>query len=209
MDQTGVSPQLSLENVPSGDRLAARRGFIAWRQQIAPELRSQWDVLLCERLWLLLEQQFSGDAQPVIAAYWPIRAEPDLISLYRRIWARGWRLALPRVLGKDQPLEFGLMSPQSRLITAGFGVKIPDPFETVAPDLLVIPCVAFRADGYRLGYGGGFYDRTLALRPVPAIGVGYDGCEWSDWQPRPHDKRLTRLVTQSRSLPATFAPDTN
>ncbi len=196
-----MSSQLSLENGGNGDRLAARSRFIAWRQQIAPELRAPWDLMLCESLWQLLLNRFATHIEVVIGAYWPIRAEPDLLALYRRIWSRsGWQLALPKVLGKDQALAFGRLLQGGELRAAGFGVLVPEPFAVVQPDILIVPCVAFRADGYRLGYGGGYYDRTLAARAVPAIGVAYDPTEWSDYVPQSHDLKLDQIVTPSRTL---------
>lgn len=200
-----VSQQLSLENGRNGDRLAARSRFIAWRQQIPPELQARWDLLLCESLWKLLLELFVNRPELVIGAYWPIRSEPDLLALYRRIWAKpGWQLALPKVIGKDQALLFGRMSEGGHLRRGSFGVSIPEPFEPVQPDLLIIPCVAFRADGYRLGYGGGYYDRTLAAKALVSIGVAYDETEWPGYEPQSHDCKLGRVVTPSRTLTSLF-----
>jgi 5-formyltetrahydrofolate cyclo-ligase len=219
-----VNPQLSLENGENGDRSSARRRFIAWRQQITPDLRAQSDALLCESVWRLLHTLIAQSGTVVIGAYWPIQAEPDLRPLYDRIWQLGaqadWQLALPKVIGKDQPLVFGRLLRGGALRLAGFGVQIPEPFVAIEPDLLIIPCVAFRADGYRLGYGGGYFDRTLAQRSLadgtladhfradapPAarglrtIGVAYDECEWPDYQPQAHDRKLDWLVTPSQTL---------
>jgi 5-formyltetrahydrofolate cyclo-ligase len=209
-----VSPQLSLENGENGDRSSARRRFIAWRQQIAPDLRAQSDALLCESVWRLLHSLITQSNTGVIGAYWPIQAEPDLRPLYDRIWQLGapadWQLALPKVIGKDQPLVFGRLLRGGALRPAGFGVQIPEPFVAIEPDLLIIPCVAFRADGYRLGYGGGYFDRTLAdntrtdatraARGLRTIGVAYDECEWPAYQPQAHDRKLDWLVTPSRTL---------
>ncbi len=208
MIEPPVSPGLSLDNGANGDRSAARRRFIAWRQQIAPELRAQWDALLCESLWGLLQTQLASPAKPVIGVYWPIQAEPDLRPLYERIWqsaqSSDWQLALPKVLGKDKPLVFGRLLADGALRSAGFGVQIPEPFEPIEPDLLIIPCVAFRADGFRLGYGGGYYDRTLAARALRTIGVAYDGSEWPAYEAQPHDRQLDWLLTPSRTRTSLF-----
>lgn len=199
------SASLSNENVPGGDRSAARQRFIACRQQIAASEREAWDRLLCLRLRELFEEHFAvllarREPPAIVAIYSPIRAEPDLRVASEWLRSQGVRLALPRVVGRAQPLEFGLFEHDTALRTASFGVRVPDPFILVQPHLLIIPCVAFRPDGYRLGYGGGFYDRTLAAQPVPSIGVAYDNGQWLDWQTEPHDRQLDWIVTPTRTL---------
>ncbi len=126
------------------------------------------DTLLCQQL---LEADLLQSADN-IGVYLPIRSEPDLSACYAQWRAQGRRLALPVVTGKNEPLTFRVWEAGALLRTAAFGVQVPETDETVVPDVLVIPCVGFRVlDGrpYRLGYGGGFYDRTLAL---PAFRTG-------------------------------------
>ena len=69
------------------------------------------------------------------------------------------------------------------------------------PDLLIVPCVGFDSRGYRLGYGGGHYDRTLSRHPVKTVGVAWDACELSDFVPGAHDRPLDVIVTESRVMP--------
>lgn len=197
------SGSLSNEIAAAGDRPAARRWFLAWRQQIDASQRREWDLAIVERAWqwLLSKCPSAVSAQahrPVVAVYWPIQAEPDLRPLFERIWQAHWTVALPVVRARDQPLIFGVHEPEGPLRTAGFGVQIPLQIVPAEPDVLVIPCVAFRSDGYRLGYGGGYYDRTLALRSVVTLGVAYDGCEWPEFEPQSYDRRLDAIVTPSR-----------
>ena len=134
----------------------------------------------------------------MLALYWPIRGEPDPRPWLPVLAQLGWRFALPRVAGQGLPLEFGRWTPGQPMRAAGFGLMLPDPFELVLPDALVIPCVGFDARAYRLGYGAGFYDRTLEARPVPAIGVAYDGCELSSFEAHTHDRPLDCVLTETR-----------
>ena len=76
-----------------------------------------------------------------------------------------------------------------------FGIAVPEPFEPVRPALLVIPCVGFDRRGWRLGYGGGFYDRTLAGLDAAAVGVAFEEAEVDGFAPQPHDRRLDAVVT--------------
>lgn len=203
MIEPPISGSLSNENGVAGDRIAARRRFLAWRQQIGEAERRQWDTAIVERVWQWLNDPSASPARhadrlPVIAAYWPIQSEPDLRELFERIWDAGWTLALPVVRKRAQPMAFSVYLRNGPLRTAGFGVQVPEQFVETRPDVLVAPCVGFRADGYRLGYGGGYYDRTLAELSVATVGVAYDGCEWPAYVPQAHDRRLDRIITPSR-----------
>ncbi len=81
-----------------------------------------------------------------------------------------------------------------------WGAALPDPFEPVTPTLLLVPCVGYSEGGLRLGYGGGFYDRTLASLRVPTIGLAYDACEVTDLAPEPHDVPMDCIITEQRIL---------
>jgi 5-formyltetrahydrofolate cyclo-ligase family protein len=116
------------------------------------------------------------------------------------------------VTGRNEPLTFRVWDAEAPLRTAAFGVQVPETDETVVPDVLVIPCVGFQVlDGrpYRLGYGGGFYDRTLALpafRTTGSVGVAYDQAETSSWAPDVWDMPLSMLLTPSRCIVAMASP---
>lgn len=193
-----------MESAPSiprtlsdGSRDFERKRLIAWRQSLDPHQRGQADLQIGERLaQIVLARRPAG----VLALYWPIRGEPDLRGGLVSLIESGWRLALPSVTGRDRPLEFGRWTPGQAMRAVSFGLMLPDPFEPVLPDLLVIPCVGFDRRGYRLGYGAGFYDRTLAERPVPTVGVAYDGCELAAFAALPHDRALDWVVTETRTL---------
>ena len=122
-----------------------------------------------------------------------------------RLQHQGWRTCLPVVIAAEQPLVFRAWSPGQKLVPGMWDIPIPDDSaEEVLPDVLLVPMLAFDAKGYRLGYGGGFYDRTLeklrALKTVTAIGVAY-GAQMVDEVPRgPHDAPLDYVMTEEETL---------
>lgn len=138
-----------------------------------------------------------------LGAFLPIRGEPDLRGLLAQWVARGGMVGLPRVPQVAGPLDFGRWTPGVTLVYDRFGVANPEPFEEVTPDLLIVPCVGFDARRFRLGYGGGYFDRTLARYPGRAIGVAYDGAEISEFRAAAHDVALSEIVTERRNLRAT------
>lgn len=137
----------------------------------------------------------------IAAGYWPMRDELDVRPSMLRLTAAGWRLALPVVVGRERPLAFRAWTPGDALRPAAFGQSEPDTDRpAVVPDLLLVPLLAFDSDGWRLGYGGGFYDRTLAaLRgqgtPV-AVGVAFAGQAVAAVPHGPLDQRLDWVVTE-------------
>ena len=139
------------------------------------------------------------------SGYWPMRDEIDVRPLMRRLGAAGWRFALPVVLGAGRPLLFRSWSEGDVLVQAAFGQFEPAVHRpVVTPDLLLVPLLAFDRRGGRLGYGGGFYDRTLAaLRAAGApiaMGVGYAGQERDSVPQGPHDQRLDWVLTEREAL---------
>ncbi len=146
-----------------------------------------------------------------LAVYWPIRGEPDLRECYGRWHAAGIALALPAVPRPAHALAFLRWRPGDPMAPGAHGVPVPRAGVPVRPDALVVPCVGFDARGYRLGYGGGYYDRTLQALPVPAIGVCHDDAELAGFVPGPHDRPLDAIVTGRRriaSLPPPCAHET-
>jgi 5-formyltetrahydrofolate cyclo-ligase len=116
----------------------------------------------------------------------------------------GYRVAAPVVTGKGQPLAFREWEPGCRTERGGFGVRLPADGEALEPDLLLVPLLAFDAQGFRLGYGGGFYDRTLealrAVRPVTAIGLAYAAQQLPHVPHGPRDQRLDAVATEAGLL---------
>jgi 5-formyltetrahydrofolate cyclo-ligase len=125
----------------------------------------------------------------------PEEADPSL--LLARLVELGCQAAFPRVTARDQPLEFHHVPDGDVLEPGSFG--IPEPLShwpRARPDLLLVPLLAFDADGHRLGYGGGFYDRTLALLKVPAIGIAFVGQEVVALPHDIHDAKLDAVLTE-------------
>jgi len=143
----------------------------------------------------------------ILGLYWPVRGEPDLVAWLAAL-TTGTVLALPVVDGPAQPLRFVAWRPGDPMVPGAYRIPRPAAGPTVVPDALVVPCVGFDARCHRIGYGGGFYDRTLAAasasrvggrRPV-AIGVAFDELEVADVTPEMHDVALDAVVTPTRVM---------
>jgi len=137
----------------------------------------------------------------IVSGYSAFRDEADPKPLLLALAARGHALALPAITGKAEALRFHRWQPEDVLARHAFGVQEPHPSaEIVLPDVLLVPLLAFDASGHRLGYGGGYYDRTLALlraqKAVTAIGIAYAGQEMAALPHEPHDQRLDAILTE-------------
>ncbi|WP_417584553.1 5-formyltetrahydrofolate cyclo-ligase [Pelagibacterium sp.] len=136
----------------------------------------------------------------VVALYWPIRDEIDCKPLLTRLMDSGQKVALPVVLDENEPLELRLWEDGQALYPSGFGTLAPaDSAPVVDPDIVVIPLLAFDKLGTRLGYGKGYYDRTLAALCKKPLLVGYAfSAQELDFIPRlAHDLPLDLLVTEN------------
>jgi 5-formyltetrahydrofolate cyclo-ligase len=147
----------------------------------------------------------------LVSGYWPLGSELDPRPCLRRLAARGHRLALPRMQGPGQPLAFHLWREDDPLTAGGFGVMQPDPAAPrVAPDVLLVPLLAFDRRGHRLGYGRGYYDRSLrGLRQAGgarlAIGLAFALQEVDEVPVAPFDEPLDAVITEAalhRGAPA-------
>jgi 5-formyltetrahydrofolate cyclo-ligase len=156
---------------------------------------------------LALRDRYLAAFQPragmVVSAFWPMPGELDLRPLLEALHARGCVCALPVVVSRHAPLVFRTWEPGVALVTSRFGIAEPGAERPEArPEHALVPLLAFDDEGYRLGYGGGFYDRTLAaLRadvagPFVAIGVGLEAQRRPSLPREPFDQRLDWLVTE-------------
>jgi 5-formyltetrahydrofolate cyclo-ligase len=136
----------------------------------------------------------------VVAGYWPMADEIDPIPLMAALAARGCRLCLPRVVGKGLALEFGAWAPGGELQPGPHKTRQPTG-ALVIPTLLLVPLLAFDRRGFRLGYGGGYYDRTLAaLRAagsVRAVGLAYGAQAMERLPTDPWDQPLDMILTET------------
>lgn len=186
-------------------RKAERERLLAARAALSPESRAQQTAAMAADL----ERLIPGDAPQTVSAYWPIRAEPDLRAWMRSRSEGGTRIALPVALALGQPLMFREWRPGARLAHGLWRIPYPADGAEVTPTVVLAPVVGFDGLCYRLGYGGGFFDRTLAvLRPRPlVIGVGYGCGAIRTIFPQPHDIPMDWIVTgASPARPRTAAP---
>lgn len=156
---------------------------------------------VCRRLL----ESLAIPAEAAVSGYWPLRDELDPRPILSALAARGQRLCLPVVVEAGAALAFRAWRPDTPLEPAAFGTEVPGPdCPVVEPDILLVPLLAFDRRGYRLGYGGGFYDRTLAAlrgrRPVVAVGLAFAAQEVAEVPVEAGDEALDRIVTDREVL---------
>lgn len=137
-----------------------------------------------------------------VSGFSAIRDEISPLKLLKVLHGQGHVLALPAMQGKGLPLVFRKWAPGDAMSPAVWGIAEPLPTaEVVEPDVVLVPLLAFDARGYRLGYGGGFYDRTIArlraMKPVVAVGIAYDEQEVDAVPHADYDERLDWVLTPS------------
>ncbi len=175
-------------------RKAERERLIARRLALDSGDRRAWSEKIAARL----EDLIGEVAGVTVSAYWPFRGEPDLRALIERIVARGGRGALPVVVERGRPLIFRAWTPGDALERGVWNIPVPADGAEVTPDVVIAPVVGFDTACYRLGYGGGFFDRTLAAMAArPRVfGVGYAQAAIPTIYPQPHDIPMDAVVTQ-------------
>ena len=145
----------------------------------------------------ILADYLAGQGGKVLSGYMPMRTEIDPLPAMA---AHQGAVGVPVIIGKGQALRFREWSPGARMIEGAFKALIPEEGVWVEPEVLIVPLLAFDARGYRLGYGGGFYDRTLeglrAKGPVLAVGFAFAAQEVAEVPTEPTDQRLDALVTE-------------
>jgi 5-formyltetrahydrofolate cyclo-ligase len=185
----------------SGDLLDQKRRA----RTAANSARLQAHKTLGDRAGLMLAQHelpiARKDGSGSVSGFYPYQAEINVLPLLARLVSEGWQTALPVVMAKGEPLTFRAWAPGE---PTGRGIwDIHVPIETapeLKPDVLLVPMLAFDRRGYRLGYGGGFYDRTLAelrkLKLVVAIGVAYAMQEMEEVPVASYDEPLDWILTE-------------
>ncbi len=177
-------------------RRAKRAVLIERRLAVPPAERAARS----EAITAALAQALPSCPGTLIGFYWPFKGEYDPRSLVRSLHAKGARLALPVVVEKARPLIFREWWPGIAMIRGVRNIPVPAASQPVAPDVLLVPVVGFDRRGYRLGYGGGYYDRTLAAMPAKprAVGVGFGFSQIATIYPQPHDIAMDLIVTDHR-----------
>jgi 5-formyltetrahydrofolate cyclo-ligase len=177
----------------------------AWRRTQRTELLARRVAIPkherdCQRDRIVAHLQSAGFdlAGHLIGFYWPFKGEIDLRPFVRALVRNGASAALPVVVERAAPLEFWTWQPGMRLARGIWDIPIPEARAPVEPTALLVPLVGFDAEKYRLGYGGGYYDRTLAAmrsRPL-TIAVGQAACRLETIHPQPHDIAMDVIVTE-------------
>lgn len=179
-------------------RRTCRREMIARRELVGAAQHARWSAEIVKILRSTLE------IPQVCAFCWPIKHEPDVRAIVEYWVGLGARAVLPVVVADDAPLRFRAWTAQSVLQPDRYGIPTPIDGEWLSPDLILLPLNGFDAAGYRLGYGGGYFDRTLAaLSPRPlAVGVGFEINRLDSIRPEGHDQRLDWLVSEAGAFRA-------
>lgn len=184
---------------------------------VAPAKRDLRARMLTARVDMAREAPDAGDrlrdifltsvdppAGATVAAFWSMGAEIDTRPLMTALAAHGYPLALPAVVAPGRPLVFRAWRPGAALVAGGFGTSVPpETAAEVVPAVLIVPLLAFDRRGFRLGYGGGFYDRTIAAledRLHLTVGVAYAGQEVDRVPIARFDRRLDRIVTEREAI---------
>lgn len=179
-------------------KVLLRRQLLATRAALAPQQRAAWDAAIGDHLldW------WRGARPAVLGVYQALRGEPDLSAAYDALAQLGARLALPVVVARAAPLGFAEWVPGEALGRDQMGVAVPREVRAIeCPPALLVPCLGFNADHFRLGYGGGYYDRTLAMTPrAQTLGIAY-ACLQADFASAPHDVALDAIVTEQSMAP--------
>ncbi len=170
------------------------------RQSLAQEDCQQLSTAIQKNLLNHLSHLENID---IISFYWPFKGEPDLRPLMKNIASEGTRMALPVVAEKNTPLRFMAWQPGDPLKKGVLNIPIPEKETPVIPDVILAPAIGFDRQLYRLGYGGGYFDRTLATfkqRPEGqkphVIGIAHSAAELSTIHPEPHDIKLDVIITE-------------
>lgn len=177
-----------------------------WRKQERARLLDRRRAMVAEEhraasetIMRALLARLPPDGYGLIGCYWPFRREFNCVPYMREVLRGGGRVALPVVVSRGRPLEFRDWTEGAEMEKGVWNIPHPANGPPVRPSALVIPLVGFDAAGFRLGYGAGYYDMTLAAhdqRPL-AIGVGFEFSRLPTIHPQPHDRPMDVIITES------------
>lgn len=183
------------------ERHVMRRRLLERRLALATDDCARLSAMLCKNL----QESFPQLASMRVGFCWPVQNEPDLrplLSTWVAAKNTGFCALLPVVVEKNAALAFRVWTPQTTLLADRYGIPTPASGDFVLPEALLLPLNAFDAAGYRLGYGGGYFDRTLAalhergVRPL-SIGVGFELARVDSIHPEAHDQPLDAVITEA------------
>ncbi len=176
-------------------RNSKRKELLAMRLHANKDARQLWN----EHITRLLLQGFPPVSGLAVGFCWPYKDEFDARYVIRNWRMAGMKAALPEVVASKQPLQFRTWWPGAPMTAGVYGIPFPAGTDVVVPDIAIVPMNGFDEQGYRLGYGGGYFDRTLAAaapRPL-AIGVSFEILRLSTIYPQPHDIPMDFVVTEA------------
>ena len=180
-------------------RRGQRQRLIAQRQSLSSVERHRCGEVIAESL-----ESESKFCRGCVGFYWPLDGEIDLRPLMHRLSDRGVELALPVIVEKDQPMEYWVWDAQTRMRNQEtWHIPVPIERRLLVPSVLFVPLLGFDQQGYRLGHGGGYYDRTLAAlqyKPL-TVGIGYDFAKLETIYPQDHDVSMDMIVTEQGIVP--------
>ncbi|MFV9474795.1 5-formyltetrahydrofolate cyclo-ligase [Advenella sp. RU8] len=183
-----------------------RKSLTASRQALAASTRKQYSDQIRQHFMTWFRQFIQTHPQPScrIAGFWPIKEEPDLIPLLTELDQLGHEISLPCITALDSSLEFYRWTATTPLQPGKFNIPEPQLSEKSLPaDIILVPTLGFTRDGHRIGYGKGYYDRTLAKlhekgHAFIKIGIAWDEGEITvPYLPEPHDIPLDHILTPS------------
>jgi len=174
-------------------RKSTREALIAARMALTVKVRQEKGEKAKQNLLAAIDLK----KYPVLGIYWPMRGEIDVRDIARKHIEAGGSVGLPVVVEKAAPVEFWKWEPGMGMKRGVWNIPVPIKREVLIPDALVVPLVGFDSEQYRLGYGGGYYDRTIAaLAPRPfRVGLGFAEAELPTIYPQPHDIAMQLIVT--------------
>lgn len=134
----------------------------------------------------------------VLGLYWPIKGEIDCRGLAADLISQGWTITVPVINSETQCLDFAVWQPDTVMVKGTWNIPVPEQQHLLVPDHFLVPLVGFDSHNYRLGYGGGYYDRTLAAisKPVYTIGVGMESGRFETIYPHEFDIAMDKIITE-------------
>tara|TARA_R110000868_G_scaffold43136_8_gene145609 strand:+ start:3265 stop:3960 length:696 start_codon:yes stop_codon:yes gene_type:complete len=192
-----VDPQQALD--VARWRKAERARLLAQRAALSVDIRKAAASAVASHLDAWLAERFDDFGGLTVSAWWPIKGELDLRDWLAGLARRGARAALPVVTSRSAPLVFRAWTPETKMERGVWNIPVPAHGPDIVPDIVMSPLVGWDRGGYRLGYGGGYFDRTLAaLTPRPlTIGIGLDAARIATIFPQPHDIAMQVIVTET------------
>lgn len=179
-------------------RRAERARLAGLREGLGQAGRAQVSDRIAGHLGRVLTERGVGRGC-ALSGYWPIKGEPDLRPVLADLHRAGVTIALPVVETRSAPLIFRRWTPETKLVRGDWNIPIPPPeADVLQPDIALAPCLGWTDDCYRLGWGGGYFDRTLAvLTPCPlTIGIALSAARLPTIYPQPHDIPLDLILTE-------------